>query len=665
MSIILKTIIAKDALLSITDGLTRLTDTTASTSTTTGALVVSGGVGIGGALYTGGIIRFTDTTASTSVSSGALVVSGGVGIAENLYAGGITRLTDTTASTSSSTGALVVSGGVGIGGALYTGGIIRFTDTTASTSVSSGALVVSGGVGIAENLYAGGITRLTDTTASTSSSTGALVVSGGVGIAENLYAGGITRLTNTTASTSTSTGALVVSGGVGITGNLYAGGITRLTNTTSSTSSSTGALVVTGGVGVGGALHVGYQGDGVSALTFTRSDGPTFGRISGTGTTFNSIMRISNPSNDNGRIDLDAGVNGIYFSFGYSGSSTSRDFEITSSRASTSESTGALTVAGGVGIAGDLYTGGIARLTDTTESTSASTGALVVSGGVGIDGSLNVVDSSTMNNGRIRFINSNGFNYIQSGSSSFASSSASFRFGPTYSTSSWLTVSPEQSHISPTTESTSASTGALRVSGGAGIAGNLYADGIVRFTNTTASSSISTGALVVSGGIGASTGFIGTMDSNSTRTNFGFIGTDLSPYTSGEGEVGLSSRPWDKMHAAEFNVISDIRQKKDISIYTQGLGFITQLTPKSYKYKHSVSGKIKTGFMAQEVIEVNPTFEGVNYNETDDIYTMTMDQFIAPLVNCVKELNAKIISLETELIMMKNFLRSKFPDDGL
>jgi hypothetical protein len=193
----------------------------------------------------------------------------------------------------------------------------------------------------------------------------------------------------------------------------------------------------------------------------------------------------------------------------------------------------------------------------------------------------------------------------------------------------------------------------------------LRSNGNVNLPGTTASSSISTGALVVSGGIGASTGFIGTMNSNSTRTNFGFIGTDLSPYTYGGGEVGLSSRPWDKMHAAEFNVISDIRQKKDIGIYTQGLGFITQLTPKSYKYKHSVSGKIKTGFMAQEVIEVNPTFEGVNYNETDDIYTMTMDQFIAPLVNCVKELNTKIISLETELIMMKNFLRSKFPDDGI
>jgi len=161
----------------------------------------------------------------------------------------------------------------------------------------------------------------------------------------------------TTASTSSSTGALTVAGGVGIGEDLNVGGIVRFTDTTASTSSSTGALVVTGGVGVGGTLDVGYQGDGVPALTFARSDGPAFGSISATGTTFNSILRISNPSNDDGRIDFDSGVNGVYFSFGHSGNSTSSDFSITSSTASTSVSTGALVVDGGVGIGGRLNIG--------------------------------------------------------------------------------------------------------------------------------------------------------------------------------------------------------------------------------------------------------------------------------------------------------------------
>ncbi|NBP04013.1 MAG: hypothetical protein EBU90_28750, partial [Proteobacteria bacterium] len=62
----------------------------------------------------------------------------------------------------------------------------------------------------------------------------------------------------------------------------------------------------------------------------------------------------------------------------------------------TSTSTGALTVAGGVGIGQNLYVGGgvqvtgrftstgIANVTNTTDAISTSSGALVISGGVGI-----------------------------------------------------------------------------------------------------------------------------------------------------------------------------------------------------------------------------------------------------------------------------------------
>ncbi len=55
--------------------------TTASTTTTTGALVVSGGVGIAGAANIGGATKVSNTTASTSATTGALIVSGGLGVA--------------------------------------------------------------------------------------------------------------------------------------------------------------------------------------------------------------------------------------------------------------------------------------------------------------------------------------------------------------------------------------------------------------------------------------------------------------------------------------------------------------------------------------------------------------------------------------------------------
>jgi hypothetical protein len=77
-------------------GSANVANTTASSSSTTGALTVAGGVGIAGALYTGGIIDVTSTAASTSTTTGALIVDGGAGIAGNTNIGGITSIANTT-----------------------------------------------------------------------------------------------------------------------------------------------------------------------------------------------------------------------------------------------------------------------------------------------------------------------------------------------------------------------------------------------------------------------------------------------------------------------------------------------------------------------------------------------------------------------------------------
>jgi len=69
-------------------GKLRLTDSTASTTTTTGAFTLSGGAGIVGQLNVGGATnKFTAATASTTTTSGALVVAGGVGIGGTMYIG--------------------------------------------------------------------------------------------------------------------------------------------------------------------------------------------------------------------------------------------------------------------------------------------------------------------------------------------------------------------------------------------------------------------------------------------------------------------------------------------------------------------------------------------------------------------------------------------------
>jgi hypothetical protein len=86
-----------------------LLDTTNATSSITGALKITGGVGIQQDTYIGGLLNTTG----------------------NISSGGVISTTNATASTSSTTGALQVAGGCGIGGDLFVGGTIvgkKFSD---------------------------------------------------------------------------------------------------------------------------------------------------------------------------------------------------------------------------------------------------------------------------------------------------------------------------------------------------------------------------------------------------------------------------------------------------------------------------------------------------------------------------------------------------------
>ena len=74
----------------LTPGIIKSSNTTASTSTTTGSGVFSGGLGVAGAGWFGGVFRVTDTTASTSTTTGSGVFSGGLGVAgAGWFKGGI------------------------------------------------------------------------------------------------------------------------------------------------------------------------------------------------------------------------------------------------------------------------------------------------------------------------------------------------------------------------------------------------------------------------------------------------------------------------------------------------------------------------------------------------------------------------------------------------
>ena len=217
-----------------------MNDSITSSNTTTGTLVVTGGVGVSENLNVGGIIvaaslqntpigsstrnsgafttlaanaavSFTQGTSSTSTGSGTVVVTGGVGISENLNVGGSAiRFTGNAASSNTTSGTLVVTGGVGVSGAIYAGSIQN--TPVGSATPSSGAFT---------SLNANAAVRLTQNAGSTSTADGTLVVTGGAGITQNLFVGGVMRVNDGTASGATNTGALVVSGGIGAGGTSY------------------------------------------------------------------------------------------------------------------------------------------------------------------------------------------------------------------------------------------------------------------------------------------------------------------------------------------------------------------------------------------------------------------------------------------------------------
>ena len=139
-------------------GAATVAGTTESTSSTTGALVVSGGVGIAKSLFVGGniscagTITYDDVThvdalgistfrEGINVNAGGVTIGGGgidiVGLTTGLHVSGVSTLAAITGTTVDMTGVLTI------------------TDTTESTSKDTGAIILNGGIGCEKNLNVG------------------------------------------------------------------------------------------------------------------------------------------------------------------------------------------------------------------------------------------------------------------------------------------------------------------------------------------------------------------------------------------------------------------------------------------------------------------------------------------------------------------------------
>jgi len=401
-----------------------------STSSSTGLLVVSGGVGvsanvnIAGNLTSGGNIVSSENaiilknlfvngnTESISHSNGTLVVpNGGVGIHGNLNVGGNSiiekglTVKGNIDSTSTVTGSGVIYGGLGVTGNVNIGRNIVGGSGTDSLTTTTGALRISGGIGTTGNIHIGGngiISKnitINGTTASTSISSGALLVSeGGAGIGGNLYVGGLVKILGDgdqgIESTDSSTGSLLVVGGVGITENINADGNLVISGSSQSTSFGTGAIrVPNGGMGVTGNI---YSGNNIVAS----------GNIIASGNVVSSNIIINSVLNStaitNGALTVAGGV-GIAKSVNIGGNLT-----VGNTAQSLSISTGSAVFSGGVGIAKDQFLGGNLVVQSTEESVSTTTGSIITSGGIGVSGNAYVQNRLDANIGQVKLLEVQG-----------------------------------------------------------------------------------------------------------------------------------------------------------------------------------------------------------------------------------------------------------------
>jgi hypothetical protein len=165
-------------------------------------------------LYVGSAATITATTVSTSSTTGALQVSGGVGIAKSVYIGEDLDVTgslsvggtityddihnlDSIGIVTARTGIHIESNGltiVGVTTGLSVSGVGTFGAITATTITGSGALTV------------------TDTTQSTSKDTGAIILNGGIGCEKNLNVGTAVTMDGSTGLTTFSQGIRVGGG---------------------------------------------------------------------------------------------------------------------------------------------------------------------------------------------------------------------------------------------------------------------------------------------------------------------------------------------------------------------------------------------------------------------------------------------------------------------
>ena len=401
-----------------------------STSTTTGSLIVWGGLGITGNAFIGGTayipsttpsnisnLLISNNTATTTTSSGALVVTGGAAVGQTLSIGGSLNIFS---GASLYTGFKSAQSGVNT---TYT--LPPTTPSGTATSYLSSSIdgvmawvaaPISGGSGSVNSGAATYAAYYATTTNAVSQNANLQFTGSGVSVGGNIN------------STSTTTGSLLVWGGLGITGNAFIGGTAYIPSTTPSnisnllvssstvsTSTSTGALVIAGGVGIGGSLYTATgSSSSVSGVVLANGNvsATTYNKLTLTAPNNNATLTLADGStlSTSGSFGLilttTAASNVTFPTAGtlLTSGATSPSFltSITTNSSSFDVFNTTATTINAFGNAGTISIGaatGKATFNSTDNSTATNTGSLVVSGGAGFAKSVSI-------GGRLQIFNS-------------------------------------------------------------------------------------------------------------------------------------------------------------------------------------------------------------------------------------------------------------------
>lgn len=350
---------------------------------------------VGGTLNCNDVVTFTSSIDSINSSTGSLVIDGGISIITSTDATSITR-----------GGALTIAGGASIGKKLLVGNVAEFFDTTPSTSYLEAAVIVHGGLSIqcGENSTDVG-------------NGGGLSVAGGASIGGNLYVGGSINGSGSSSSTYAYMTLTSVDDAVNFSsGSLVTyGGITIQTDTNAIGLGTSGSLLTAGGASIGKDVYIGGNLDLVVGVTnyyngtdnlINMYDNFNIKRFSINKSTVSQNFSISRYDSLGAHIErtFDISNSTGHVVFNNTTPSTSKNdasvqflggISISNTNpAITLENGGSFTVAGGISIGKNANIGGDVVIYSTTDSSNVSTGAVLIAGGVGISGNVNVLGNT-------------------------------------------------------------------------------------------------------------------------------------------------------------------------------------------------------------------------------------------------------------------------------